>query len=86
MIWLKNTNGKPSASFTMMIVAFSAVTLWFCFSIVEKIGPVNIRPFSGSESSLYFTPLLALYFGRRQQELGTKANPTTTGTNTEEAE
>lgn len=67
--WFKNTDGKPSASFTMMIVAFFAVTLWFCVSVVEKIGPVPIRPFSGSEASLYLGPLIALYFGRRGQDL-----------------
>lgn len=73
-IWLKNTDGKPSASFTMMIVGFFAVTLWFSVSIVEKVGPVPIRPFSGSEASLYLGPLIALYFGRRGQDIKVNEN------------
>jgi hypothetical protein len=68
---LKNTDGKPSATFTMMVVGFTVVTLWLLLSIVEKIGGFQIRQFSGSESMLYLTPLLATYYGRRQQDLKT---------------
>ncbi len=84
-LWIKNTSGSPSASLTMMIVAFTAIMLWFVLSIVQKVGPFAIRPFSGTESMAVFAPLAALYFGRRQQELGTLATqpadpvqPTTT--------
>lgn len=68
MAWLKNTDGNQSASFTMMIVAYAVVTLWLLLSIATKLGPVTIRPFSGTEAMAYLTPILALYWGRRQQE------------------
>ena len=66
---LKNTDGKPSASFTMMIVGFIVVTLWLLLSIVEKIGGFQIRPFIGSESALFLELLYTLYFARKNQEL-----------------
>lgn len=72
MAWLKNTDGTKSASFTMMIIAFSVVTLWLLLSIATKLGPVTIRPFSGGEAMAYLTPILALYWGRRQQEVSAK--------------
>lgn len=68
---LKNTDGKPSASFTMMIVGFTVVTLWLLLSIVEKIGGFQIRPFNGSEATLFLVPLFSLYYGRRSQEIKT---------------
>jgi hypothetical protein len=61
----KNSEGKPSASFTMMSIGFFVVSLWLVLSIFEKIGGLNIRPFSGTEAAGYFVPLLSLYFGRR---------------------
>lgn len=69
MAWIKNTSGEPSASFTMMIIAFAAVTLWLVLSIVDKVGPFAIRPFSGTDAMAYLSPLCALYWGRRQQTL-----------------
>lgn len=72
---LKNSSGTKSASFTMMVVAFSVVTLWLLVSIVAKIGHLEIRPFSGSEAMAYLTPILALYWGRRWAE--DKASSTT---------
>lgn len=66
---LKNTDGQKSASFTMMIIAFAAVTLWLIASIVQKIGHFEIRPFSGTEAMAYLGPILALYWGRRGQQL-----------------
>lgn len=65
---LKNSAGNKSASYTMMLVAFSVVTLWLLVSIVAKIGHLEIRPFSGSEAMAYLTPIIALYWGRRWAE------------------
>jgi uncharacterized protein with PQ loop repeat len=77
MAWLKNTDGTKSASFTMMIIAFTAVTLWLTLSIVTHIGPITVRSFSGTEAMAYLTPILALYWGRRQQEVTMKLNTAT---------
>jgi hypothetical protein len=61
----KGSDGKPSASFTMMSIGFFVVTLWLVLSVFEKLGPLSIRPFSGAEAAAYFVPLLSLYFGRK---------------------
>lgn len=63
---LKQSDGKKSASFTMMVVAFTVVTLWLFVSIVEVAFGIQIREFSGAEAMSYLTPICALYFGRRQ--------------------
>lgn len=61
----KQSDGNPSASFTMMAVAFGVITLWLLLSIFEEIAGVPIREFNGAEAMAYFTPLATLYFGRR---------------------
>lgn len=62
---LKQSNGKPSASFTMVFLAFNAVLLWLTLSIVEGIGPVKVRAFDSGQAMAFLVPLLSLYFGRR---------------------
>jgi len=76
-MWLKNTDGDKSASFTMMIMGYGIVTLWLLLSVFQKIGHFEIRPFSGTESMTYLAPLYALYWGRRQQQLGVGATDET---------
>jgi hypothetical protein len=62
----------------MMAVSFGVVTLWLLLSIIENIGPVKFRPFDGAAAMLYLTPILTLYWGRKQQEAGTTpASPDT---------
>jgi hypothetical protein len=61
----KQSDGRPSASFTMMIIAFAVVTLWLLVSIVEEAFGLTIREFSGAEAMSYFTPIATLYFSRR---------------------
>jgi len=63
----KNTDGKKSLSYTMLVIAFSAITLWFILSMTEEISGLKIRPFSGSEAMLYFSPIATLYFSRKHQ-------------------
>jgi hypothetical protein len=72
----KQSDGRPSASFTMMIIAFTVVTLWLLISIVEVAFGIQIREFSGAEAMSYLTPICALYFGRRQ--VTDKINSTST--------
>ena len=69
MLFLKNSDGKQSSSFTMMAISFGVVTLWVLLSIIENIGPVKFRPFSGADAMLYLSPILGLYWGRKQQEI-----------------
>lgn len=67
-MWIKRSDGQPSASLTFSFIAFIVTTLWLLLSIFEKIGPLDIRPFNSSEAMAYLIPILALYFGRRLTE------------------
>ena len=71
---LKQSDGRPSASFTMMVIAFSVVTLWLLVSIVEEAFGIQIRQFSGSEAMSYFTPIATLYFSRRWTDRNNTTN------------
>jgi hypothetical protein len=62
---LKQSDGKPSVSFTMAFVGFNVVLLWLLLSIFEFSGPVKVRAFSSSDAMAFLTPLLMQYFGRR---------------------
>lgn len=62
---LKQSDGKPSASFTMVFLAFNACLFWLTLSIIEGIGPVKVRAFDAGQAMTFLTPLLGLYFGRR---------------------
>jgi hypothetical protein len=70
---LTQSNGKKSASFTMMIVGFVVITLWLLISIVEEAWGLTFRPFSANDAMAYFTPLSLLYFGRRWTDKGSDA-------------
>jgi hypothetical protein len=74
---LKQSDGKKSASFTMMIVAFTVVTLWLLISIVEVAFGIQIREFSGAEAMSYFTPIATLYFSRRWTDRASGGSTTT---------
>lgn len=63
--WIKDTKGYGSVTVTMVFVSFWITTLAYVFSIFEKLGPLQIRPFDVSACSSYFLPILTLYFGRK---------------------
>ena len=69
---LKQSNGKPSASFTMVFLAFNVCLLWLFLSIVEGIGPIKPRAFDAGQAMAFLSPLLALYFGRRFSDTKTE--------------
>jgi len=70
----KQSDGKPSASFTMMMIGFIICSLWLLASVVESIAGIPIREFNAAEAMAYFTPLAMLYFGRRwTAEMGQNA-------------
>jgi hypothetical protein len=73
----KQSDGRPSASFTMMIIAFTVVTLWLFVSIVEVAFGIQIREFSGAEAMSYFTPIATLYFSRRWTDRASGSSTTT---------
>ena len=73
----KQSDGRPSASFTMMVIAFTVVTLWLFVSIVEEAFGIQIREFSGAEAMSYFTPIATLYFSRRWTDRASGSSTTT---------
>lgn len=62
---LSDSSGKPSLSFSMLIVAFSILMLWLALSVFEEIGGIPVRDFDGTTAMEVLSPLAALYFGRR---------------------
>lgn len=75
-IWIKDSRGFGSVTVTFVTIAFFVTTLAYVLAIVEKIGPVNIRPFDVGACSAYFVPVLGLYFGRKWTEAKHGNNPT----------
>lgn len=82
----KQSDGRPSASFTMMVIAFTVVTLWLFVSIVEEAFGIQIREFSGAEAMSYFTPIATLYFSRRWTDRASGSSTTTTASAEEKTE
>lgn len=59
---LKNSDGKPSLSFTMVVCVFVVSILWYMVSIINA---PHIRAFDAGTATGFISPFLALYFGRR---------------------
>lgn len=77
--WIKDSKGYGSVTVTFTTVAFWVTTVAYILSMVEKIGPVAIRPFDVAACSAYFIPILTLYFGRKWTEakMGNGSDPKT---------
>ncbi len=67
-IWIKDAKGYGSVTVTFVTIAFFVTTLAYVLSVVEKLGPLVIRPFDVAACSAYFIPVLTLYFGRKHTE------------------
>jgi len=64
-MFLKNDEGKPSVSLTMVVVSFTLVTLWFAGWVFLSSFGFNVPPFDAVMAMSYLTPQLGLYFSRR---------------------
>lgn len=64
---LKDSDGKKSVSYTMMVSTFVVLTIWLALSIFNKIHHLEIREFDAGSASVWFAPIAALYFGRKWQ-------------------
>ena len=73
--WIKNTEGKPSASLTLVMVAFTVVMAWMVVSIFVNPFGIQTVPFNASDAMIVLTPLLGLYFGRRHTEKNSLVAP-----------
>ena len=66
--WIKNTDGKPSASLTLIMITFTVIIAWMVISIFVNPFGIQTVPFNASDAMIVLTPLLGLYFGRRHTE------------------
>lgn len=77
---LRQSDGKPSASFTMVFLGFNVVLFWLFLSIFKGFGPIEVRAFDAGQAMTFLTPLLGLYFGRKftdqQKELASSTKQT----------
>jgi len=65
--FFNDTSGKPSASLTLSLIAFSLVALWFLLSFINiKIAGWQPREFQEVPAIAFLTPCLFLYFNRRK--------------------
>lgn len=67
--WVKNTKGEKSASLTMVIVAFIAIMFWMVLSVFVKPFGLEVMPFDASGAMMVLSPLLGLYWGRRNTDV-----------------
>jgi len=80
---MKQSDGKNSASFTMMAIGFGVITLWLVLSIFEELWGLKVRVFDPASAMAYLSPLMVLYFGRRytdSKEASSSSTITTTAT------
>lgn len=63
--WIRNSSGQASLSVTFLTISFLVTTAAYIFSMFEQVGSLKLRPFDAGATSVYFIPLLTLYFGRR---------------------
>jgi hypothetical protein len=70
---LKNSEGKPSLSFTMVYMVFFISLIWFALSIFEI---PHVKAFDVTTASGFLSPLMALYFGRRWTDSKTSSGST----------
>ena len=75
VVLLKQSDGKPSASFTMVFLAFNVCLLWLFLSIIEGVGPLKVRAFDAGQAMTFLTPLLGLYFSRRYTDKPKNSDP-----------
>ena len=76
-IWIKDSAGFPSVTVTFATVSFWVTTFLYLASAVGKIGPIAFRPFDVAATSVYLTPILGLYFGRKWTDAKTTQITTT---------
>lgn len=72
--WMKGSDGNASVTTTFVTVAFWVTTLSYVASMFESAFGVSFRAFDPAACAAYFTPLAALYFGRRFTEAKYKSD------------
>lgn len=71
MLYIKNSDGKPSASLTLSLISFTLVALWLILGGIFTVS--HVKAFDASAAMMFLSPILALYWGRRVNENSPKA-------------
>ena len=74
-LWFTNTKGEKSVSLTLVLITFTVVILWMILSIFVNPFGLTIMPFDASEAMIVLTPMLGLYWGRRNTDAKTVVHP-----------
>lgn len=64
MNYLKDTDGKPSLTATLLVAGFAVCTLKLLLSGLE-VGAIKLGVFTGGDYSLALAALSGLYWARR---------------------
>ena len=67
-IWMKGSAGFPSVTTTFLFISFWVTTISYIISMIQKIGPLDIRPFDVGACSAYFGLILGTYVARRASD------------------
>lgn len=76
---LTDESGKPSFTFTMVVLSFLACFAWLVFWLVGTALEIPVPAFDATEATVFLSPVFALYFGRRGQKLKTTKGETENG-------
>ena len=82
-LYIKNSDGKKSASLTMAYTGFVVTTSWLLFWIIGNTCGLHVPAFNETVALSYLTPLLGLYYGRRATDA---SSATTTESSAPKAE
>lgn len=75
-IFIKNNEGKPSVSLTMVVVSFGIVVLWLVGWLVGATFALPVPPFDALSAMSFLVPILSLYFSRKFTSKTDLANKT----------
>lgn len=67
-LYLKNKNGEHSVSLTMAVISFTVVTLWLTLWVILTAFDLTIPPFDATSAMAYLSPILMLYFARKNTD------------------
>jgi hypothetical protein len=70
-LWIKNSDGKPDATFTMAVIAFAIVTIKILLAgitIAFMGNEYSMGSLGADEIAAYLTPMFGTYAARRYTE------------------
>jgi len=79
-MFIKNSRGEKSGSFTFAAIAFTITSLSVILGILENVTfgefSISLRSIDAATITAYLFPIMGLYFGRRWTESKFHPDPT----------